>query len=61
MASLTKYETNEVTIIKERIAKIQMINVAQIVGLAASAMAAFLPLLGLLTWFLPKIERPRMR
>jgi FSR family fosmidomycin resistance protein-like MFS transporter len=25
------------------------------------AMAAFLPLLGLLTWFLPKIERPRMR
>jgi FSR family fosmidomycin resistance protein-like MFS transporter len=24
-------------------------------------MCAFLPLLGLLTWFLPKIERPRMR
>jgi MFS transporter, FSR family, fosmidomycin resistance protein len=24
-------------------------------------LCAFLPLLGLLTWFLPKIERPRMR
>jgi FSR family fosmidomycin resistance protein-like MFS transporter len=28
---------------------------------AVYRLCAFLPLLGLLTWFLPKIERPRIR
>src|SRR3989442_8841354 len=38
-ASLRKYETSEVTIIKLRITNSQIINVAQIAGLAASASA----------------------
>ena len=39
MTSFTKYEKSEVTIIKARMVKSQIISVAQVLGLAASATA----------------------